>query len=332
VIERLRQQHAYRARLSNAQIRRCVRAVPGAEDALSVAVVTHVIWQVKRKLHGQKVEHHLMLVLHGKQGSGKTEAIKALLKPLWLLVDMPGDLTILGDERQAFRQEQYYVTFFDEMAKADKVSIDALKNRITAELLHWRLLGSNLSRTARNSTTFLGATNEDLRDIIYDPTGMRRFHQMETLDRIDWDEINAIDYDEMWASVDHGAECPLKPVMAELRKHQDSIRAKDSVEEWYDENCSKGDKWTAAKELYSHYCDQIRKQARKPVSQTKFGRRLTEIVEEKIGSEGSGWKVSDGKKYAIKLCEAVSTEGAYGSPLGGMSVVDWIEKFGDPAA
>src|SRR5207302_233324 len=117
--------------------------VTGAEDALAVAVVMHFIWQVKRKLNGLKVDHHLMLVLHGKQRSGKTEATKALLKPISLLIDMPGDLTILGDERQVFRQEQFYVTFFDEMAKADKVNVDALKNRITTERVQWRVLGAN---------------------------------------------------------------------------------------------------------------------------------------------------------------------------------------------
>jgi hypothetical protein len=234
---------------------------------------------------------------------------------------MPGDLTILGDERQVFRQEQFFITFFDEMAKADKVSVDALKNRITAERVQYRLLGSNVARTSTNNTTFIGATNDDLRDVIYDPSGMRRFHQMETRERIDWDEINAIDYDEMWASADNAAGCPLLPVMDVLRKHQDDLRAKDTVEEWYEESCLKTGEWTSATVLFDHYCSQMRAQGRRAVTQTKFGRRLLGLVERDIGGEGDGWKVSDGKKYALALRDA-----------GGEDMISSLEKLVPDAA
>src|SRR5438132_729986 len=180
IVEKFKRKLAYNPKCSDEQLRRWVRAVTGDEDLVVVAVMKHFIWQVKRKLHGLKVEHHLMPVLQGRQGAGKSEAVKAFLQPVGDLVDCPNDLTILRDERQSFRQTRYYVTFCDEMAEANR-NVEALKNRISAELLRWRRLGHNSDAKDTNNSTFIGATNYDIRDLIVDPTGMRRFFQIVTL-------------------------------------------------------------------------------------------------------------------------------------------------------
>jgi hypothetical protein len=43
----------------------------------------------------------------------------------------------LTDERQQFRLTRCYAMFFDEMAKAERVASDVLKNRITAERIEY---------------------------------------------------------------------------------------------------------------------------------------------------------------------------------------------------
>ena len=50
----------------------------------------HIVWQIKRKLNGLETKWHLALVLHGKQGCGKSEFLKkffSILDELYLLLD-----------------------------------------------------------------------------------------------------------------------------------------------------------------------------------------------------------------------------------------------------
>ena len=49
---------------------------------LDIAVVKHFVWQVKRKLIGLPVDHHIMPILFGKSGGGKSVAIHKLVEPL----------------------------------------------------------------------------------------------------------------------------------------------------------------------------------------------------------------------------------------------------------
>jgi hypothetical protein len=310
VIARLQREVAYQKGTPDREVRRWVRAVTGKEDPVDVAVVKHFIWQVKRKLHGLKVEHHLMAVIKGPQGGGKSSAIAALLAMLGELVDVLSDLSALGDERQAFRQALYFVTFCDEMAKAERVCVDSLKNRITSDVLKWRVLGLNTRAAGTNATTFIGALNGDIRDIIQDVTGMRRFYQIEAVERLDWDSINAINYAELWRSVDHLAEAPIKPVMEQLRVRQEAIRGKDMIEEWLDERCVSGAGWTSSHVLFDAYCAEGAKQRRQLVGIARFGRRMKELVEARVGGEGIGWKNSNGKRYAVRVLPDPNSEGS----------------------
>jgi hypothetical protein len=306
-------------------VERFVLAVTGKSEPLDVAVIKHFIWQVKRKLFGLKVEHHLMPILLGKTGGGKTEAVKKLLSPIGDLCDPVGDLTILEDERHSFRLAQSFVLFFDEMGFAERSAVDLLKQKITAENLSWRILGHNKRTTVRNNATFIGATNRNLSDLIYDPTGMRRFYEMKCLDRLDWDEINAIDYVALWASVDPDGPCPIKPLLPELQTLQETYRARDSVEEFLEECCvlPKGGAeeahWSPAKQLYLAYVDHQTLQRRAPWGLTKWGRRMRELVEEKVGGKDVGWKDSDGRKYSVRLNEESYTRMLITRPKYGRS-------------
>jgi predicted P-loop ATPase len=306
VIEQLKQVIAHRPGFEDHEIRRWVRAVTGQERPLDVAVVKHFVWQVKRKLHGLRVERHLMLVVHGKQNGGKSRAIQELYGPLKELTDFLADLTALGDERQAYRQGQYYITMCDEMGKGERVCMDALKNRITADVLRWRVLGTNMTGSAANKSTFIGAINPDLRDVLRDPTGMRRFYQMEAVDVLDWKAINSINYAELWCSVDPAAESPIVAVLDELHKAQEDLRAKDAVEEWLDEHCELGKAWTKSGDLYDDYCEEAAKQRRQTVGSNTFGRRMTQLLTTRVGGEGTRWKVSNGRHFRAELSVSCS--------------------------
>jgi hypothetical protein len=311
VKEAHRNRLAYSTKTGDTELRRLLRALTGKERDLDLAVLKHFIWQVKRKLNGLRVEHHLMPILFGKTGGGKSRAIEKLLEPVLDLVDFAADLAFLNDERQLFRLTRAFVVFIDEMAHADKVSIDALKNRITSPTINWRALGFNARAGGTNTATFIGASNNHVRDLIYDPTSMRRFHEIGCLDKLDWETINRIDYLAIWQSVDHNAECPVVPVLADLAAAQEELRAKDLVEEWVEERVavskksafrgSAADEYVSAQSLYRNFKEYWDSQGKKSWSMKRFSTRLTELVEEWVGCEGSGWKKSNGKKFALRV-------------------------------
>lgn len=83
---------------------------------------------------------------------------------------------------------------------------------------------------------FIGASNQEVKDVIHDPTSSRRYYQIKTLDKIDWDLINTIDYVGLWRSIDAALEIDyLSNVRVILKSRQEEIRAMDSVEEWLEE-------------------------------------------------------------------------------------------------
>jgi hypothetical protein len=117
----------------NDELNRWVKALTGKEDPLDILVMQHFIWQVKRKMLDKDVERHMMPILVGRTGSGKSVAVHKLLGPVIQLSEMGKDLGIFGDDREWAVFHKYYVIFFDEMSKARKVDVEALKNTITAK-------------------------------------------------------------------------------------------------------------------------------------------------------------------------------------------------------
>jgi hypothetical protein len=275
---------------------RWVAAVTGKDDPVDRAVMAHFVWQVKRKLYGLPVEYHLMPLLHGAQGCGKTTAINKLTEPLRDLCDSPGDLQMLADSREAFRLNRAFIMFFDEMAKANRVDVDSLKNRITQDTLRWRALNMNRVAAGTNNATFIGATNTSLTDLIYDPSGVRRFYEIECQNPSDWLTVNGLDYMGLWRSIDENGAAPILPVLRVVKERQEKMRQKDAVEEFLAECCEVGGEWTSAMSVYESFKAFMAGDMRADRwSSSRFGRRVKALLgEDRV-------KVSNGTKYNLSL-------------------------------
>lgn len=260
-----------------------VFGLTGEKKPLEVAVIKQFVWLVKRKMKGLSVERHLFPILQGKQNSGKSTAVRKLLEPIKLFCSSRS-LDMLNDSKELATLTKKNVIWFDEMSKAKKADVDAVKLHTTSETVSYRILYSHNEATAKNVSTFIGCTNKSVQDIFYDPTGSRRFYELKCLDKTNHSVINGINYIELWKSVNENDNTPpIEAYLPELEREQEKIKALDSVEEFMiEENLIPQPDNEIIEvpfnELYSAYIKWMNEQKRHaPFSKKKMGTRLTEL-------------------------------------------------------
>ncbi len=278
------------------QIEAFVEALTGEVRPLDVVVIRQLLWQVRRKLAGLPVTHHLMVVLVGPQGGGKSSAIEKFSEPVADVCYALSSLTILNDERQRVLLERGFLLIAEELQGAGKTGVDALKNCVTAGEVTYRILGKNDHRVAKNNASFLGSSNSSIVDSMYDTSGARRFWEIRCSELIDWAAINSISYLDLWRSIDEQGPAPVLPHLKKLRKHQEAeLKAKDSVEHFLEDvyaPTTEG-KGVPAGRLYEDYKTYCEDANLKPLSSPRFGKRLQSL---RVVRE----RHADGVRYFVK--------------------------------
>ena len=281
----------------NNLVEKFLTAVVGEVDPIDLVVLKHCLWQVKRKMWGHRVTWHMMTVISGLTGSGKSVALKLLMTPLEDVTDY-AQLSILNDERENFRFYENFVMIFDEMVQAGKTDINALKNRMTSDYAPQRALHTQIRDKWVNNCTFFGTTNNEVKDIIKDPTSARRYYQLTVKDKCDWDALNAMNFVELWQGIDENNETPyIEGHYDVLRERQEIIRHKDLVEDWleYEDLYVKdGDGVKVrANDAYLFYMRfRAEQKILSPYTRTKFGRTLKNYVEKRRDSVGNYYLLS----------------------------------------
>jgi hypothetical protein len=196
-----------------------------------VAVFNKFIWQVKRKIEKMTIHNHLMPVILGIQGIGKSTLAKKLFDPVEELHAMT-DFQQLTDLRNGmlFRN---FVIFLDEMGWANKAEMDTVKNILTAESLTRRIMQTTKYNVVDQNATFIGTANAgELSELIRDTSGTRRFIALDMKEKPDREVINGIDWQEVWRSVDERTDDP----MAAFKEVLDAVQAADRtltpIEDW----------------------------------------------------------------------------------------------------
>lgn len=288
-----------------------IKAVCGKESKFDAVVMKHWIWQVKRKLAGLEVEHHLMPVVYGKSGVGKSVSVAKLIEPL-RSVALQTNMGIFGDQfsRRSFARN--FIVFFDELQGSETADVNAMKQIITAPVIEWRAMRSERVMSAPQNATFIGCSNDPVRDRIQDSTSSRRFWQITCAEHIDWLAINSIDYISLWRSVDEMSPSPIIEHLNQIRKIQEAeIRVKDIVEQWIEETCeivSFDLSSLTTSELYDSFRDFCLWQNQKSFPQfQKFARDIKRIFE--VSGYGAvAKKTNRGTTWCIRIKgrEAVS--------------------------
>lgn len=214
-----------------AALKAWVTAVTGACSPLDLAVMKHWLWNCKRMALGMRTEHDLMPVVYGKQGSGKTTAVQMIVVPMAeLALDM--DATYLTDDRKAPVLAAAIIGRWEEMQGSQRADLEALKHTITSPTIGFRPMRTNQTVILPRTCSFIGTSNLPVDVMIQDTTGARRFVQLTTPERCDWDALQAIDATVLWQSVSETDAAPILDFLHLLREHQVDLVHRDPVSMW----------------------------------------------------------------------------------------------------
>jgi len=239
-----------------AELHKLVKLICSEGHDYSELMLRQWIWQVKRKFYGLPLMEHVMPVLRGRQGCGKTTVIRALMSPLEPLVGT-WDFCQIADDRHWLGMETCYVGYVEELAGADRKTMDALKSVITTPSKTIRIMNTQIRREVQVNTSFIGDTNHRVADVIKDTTGGRRFWEVRCRDRFAWSEVEKLDWLRIWHCVGHEEDAPkatsaLRGDISALQERK--IRSTISVDHWIEEvGYEPGDRRMAARVLHGEY-------------------------------------------------------------------------------
>lgn len=209
-----------------AALRAWLVATTHRDDPTDYAVMRHWIWQVKRLNSGRTVAWDLMPIFVGKQGDGKSTAIEILCSVLAELMIGINALT-LTDDRSTEILGDHAVGFWGEMSGGSKAEVQALKNTLTAKRKSYRELGGHHHNSVIRRMAFIGDSNNQVKDVISDPTGMRRFYEVKVEGPTDRAALNGLDPQLIWECVGEDDPAPFDDVASEVRERQRDLIAQD---------------------------------------------------------------------------------------------------------
>ncbi len=206
-----------------------LRSVMGVYEPMHLEAFKHFLWTVKRKAFNLPVVYTISPAFWGKQGGGKTIAIKHLTSPLKdLTIEWSIDQAL--DTRNTQTLADNLIVIFDEMAGLQRVEVESLKRVISADFSSYRPLHTNRQLKVKQNCGFIGVSNKSLSENIFDSTGLRRFVEYKCLDKLDWKSLDILDPLKLWQSIDESKERGyLEPVMKEIGEHQENMVQQDEL-------------------------------------------------------------------------------------------------------
>jgi len=200
----------------------------------AAAVIRKFIYQVKRKMNDLPIDDHLMPIITGKQGSGKSRFIEKLVRPLEDVTYVTNVVELL--DRRNIDLWKSFVVRLPEMEKATKADMAAFKGSISDPYHNARILGTSSVIKVPHKCVMIGDANESLSMLLNDATGMRRFVELQFVvvdDYSDiWARINSVNFLDLWRSIDPEGADPMTAFALELKKGQETAKVPSAVEEW----------------------------------------------------------------------------------------------------
>lgn len=225
---------------------------------LTVAVLQSFIWQTKRKMNSQSITNHMLPIVGGRTGNGKSVTVRKLLNVLGADAWTNGNFSEIEDANNVDKFTWTPVVFMDEMEKSNKADQNAIKRFLTQDSISYRVFHTQSHDEARIISTFIGTSNEQMQDIIPDTTSSRRFWYIRTPDDMKkhWDALGKIDYMALWTSVNEAKENPITPFLGEIEAIQhNEQRRKTSIELWLEHQKEQPEKNLTPSAWYLEYVE-----------------------------------------------------------------------------
>lgn len=269
-------------------------------------VFKHWLWALKRHIYNLPVKSELWLALYGGQNIGKNYFVnKVLAEPLkGRSVDT--ELQIVSNMTQEVGKfKNNFLINFDELAKGggqtsdSNTKVDAnfiamLKAILTRDKIHYRIYHSQDQGILDKTFSCMSTANLHIYDVIDDPTGMRRFFEIE-LDHPDntWFNKEMIDklirnntlfYQGIDENNTEGYLLPQTEVWDKVVKIQSTYKGKSSVDYWLmdgayeihqpDDDIQDADNMKVS-ELYVDYKSFCKDSGMKPFNSPNFARAMS---------------------------------------------------------
>lgn len=206
--------------------------------AMIERVLKKFVHQARCKLADRKVLHHLMPVIHGVQGCGKTFLMERMLAPLAEATSWSNFEQVADDRNMELWNS--LVIVLDEMARAAKADVETIKHVITAPTLDRRPMRTNSTVPVKNRAVLIGASNHRLDELIKDETGNRRFVELLFKPGAPRAMIDQFDFHAMWCSVQPGDADPLDGHRDELAEAQKINAVMGPVQDWLENGDAEG--------------------------------------------------------------------------------------------
>lgn len=160
---------------------------------------------VRRALEpGCKVDE--MLVLHGKQGGGKSTIIRTLAAQDHWYCDAPLDPA--RDKDAAEKTAGVWLYEMSELTAVRKSDQNTIKHFLTQQVYKGRFAYAHHATKVPRRCMFIGSCNDQA--ILSDPTGARRFFCVSVADSLKVKKL-AQDVDQLWAEAMHAYSEPDAP-------------------------------------------------------------------------------------------------------------------------
>ena len=165
----------------DSNLRRVLEDLKVEELEASLKVMKHLMWAVKRRAIGLPIFNEVFPVFVGKPGVAKSVTADRLGSPLGEFYKSMDLSDIKEDRDNAITSNIMNLMLFDEMAGADKSDINKLKRWITASEQGVRHMATNSRSFYDKNAQGFGTSNSKLRTILKDPSGNRRFFEIQLL-------------------------------------------------------------------------------------------------------------------------------------------------------
>lgn len=277
-------------------------------------IIRHWMWLVKRSIfhpYAVKYTPYMLIFVSRMQGVGKSTFITDWIKPL-VPFTMNASIDQITDSRVHLSMCSSYIVFLDEMAKLERTDINVLKRVLTMSQSLVRPLFDNHASDTLKKTSFIGASNRKIVESIYDPSGMRRFYEIELFENINWDLFSKIDFKKVWHSIDENLEHGyIAPVIYHLKAEQSNYietEVFDDFFKFYDLNGGTEKKAIRSADLYVLYKKWCMENQYGTIDHKPFARKLMGMnVERRHKMDGSYYSINaastiwPGKDAAVEI-------------------------------